>query len=255
MADFLANIQDAVKEKRMQKHICAEAIGTLLYVFLSEAAAVNSDSSGLLTNALGNGLALAVMIYSTAGDNGSGGKLNPAVSTGLIITGRMDRVQYVLEVAAQLVGAFAGSLLLRFSLPGTDLTHPFVAMGGISTGHPLSTFIWEFIATAFYIFVVYATVVDKQTRHPGLKVTLPAPFAPLAIGLAVTVGILACGPFTGGAMNPARIVAAAFVFWNFKNIWVYLLATLLGGIAGAIVYDNIFLEHQPPELEQNPEHV
>jgi hypothetical protein len=54
----------------------------------------------------------------------------------------MDRVQYVLEVAAQLVGAFAGSLLLRFSLPGTDLTHPFVAMGGISTGHPLSTFIW-----------------------------------------------------------------------------------------------------------------
>jgi glycerol uptake facilitator-like aquaporin len=165
-----ANIQDAVKEKRMQKHICAEAIGTLLYVFLSEAglrsccflifcarndclvnnvyclclqcrsekkivqsqdtpwglqfrfpAAVNSDSSGLLTNALGNGLALAVMIYSTAGaaeavmelklclhdfmyrvpiwlcvlnfvlsfegDNGSGGKLNPAVSTGLIITG------------------------------------------------------------------------------------------------------------------------------------------------------------------------
>ena len=58
-------------------------------------------------------------------------------------TGRMDKVQYVLEITAQIVGAFAGSLLLRFSLPGTDLTHPFVAMGGVSSGHPLSTFIWS----------------------------------------------------------------------------------------------------------------
>lgn len=58
----------------------------------------------------------------------------------------MDRVQYVLEIAAQILGAFAGSILLRFSLPGTDLTHPFVAMGGISTGHPLSTFIWYLLA-------------------------------------------------------------------------------------------------------------
>mmetsp|Transcript_61431 Transcript_61431/g.165012 ORF Transcript_61431/g.165012 Transcript_61431/m.165012 type:complete len:255 (-) Transcript_61431:124-888(-) len=254
MSEFLATLQDAVKEKRMQKHIAAEAIGTMLYIFLSEGAAVNSETSGLLTNALGNGLALAVLIYSTAGDNGSGGKLNPAVSTGLIITGRLDRVEYVFELAAQLIGAFFGSILLRMSLPGTDLTHPFVAMGGVSTGHPLSTFIWEFLATAFYVFVIFATVVDKQTRHPGLKVTLPAPFAPLAIGLTVTVGILACGPFTGGAMNPARVISAAFVFWNFKNIWVYLLATLMGGIAGAVVYDNLFLEHQPPEVAE-PERV
>lgn len=238
----------------MQKHIVAEAVGTMLYIYLAEAAAVNAENAGLLTNAMGNGLALAVLIYATAGDNGSGGKLNPAVSTGLIITGRLDRITYILEVASQLVGAFVGSILLRISLPGNDLTHPLVAMGGVSTGHPLSTFIWEFLVTAFVVFVIFATVVDKQTRHPGLKVTLPAPFAPLAIGLSVAVGVFACGPFTGGAMNPARIVSAAFVFWNFKNIWVYLLATFAGGIAGAVVYDNIFLEHQPPELDQ-PEHV
>ena len=58
------------------------------------------------------------------------------------LAGRLDRITYILEVASQLVGAFVGSILLRISLPGNDLTHPLVAMGGVSTGHPLSTFIW-----------------------------------------------------------------------------------------------------------------
>ena len=76
-------------------------------------------------------------------------------------------------------------------------------MGGVSSGHPLSTFIWEFIITAFVVYVVFATQVDKQTRH-DFKISLPAPFAPLAVGLAVAVGAFASVPYTGGAMNPLR---------------------------------------------------
>ena len=72
--------------------------------------------------------------------------------------------------------------------------------------------------------------------------TLPAPFAPLAIGLAVVVGAFAAGPFTGGAMNPARALGPAIAFWNFKNIWVYLLANFMGGMSGAVIYENLFLE-------------
>ena len=74
------------------------------------------------------------------------------------------------------------------------------------------------------------------------QVTLPAPFAPLAIGLAVVVGAFAAGPFTGGAMNPARALGPAIAFWNFKNIWVYILATFMGGMSGAVIYENLFLE-------------
>ncbi|EKX45083.1 hypothetical protein GUITHDRAFT_109129 [Guillardia theta CCMP2712] len=105
------------------------------------------------------------------------------------------------------------------------------------------------MTTAFLVFVVFATVVDKQSRHVDLKVTLPTPFAPLAIGLTCLVGALASGPFTGGAMNPARVLGPAIWFWNFRNIWVYLLATMIGGVSGAVIFDNLFLQHQPPESD------
>jgi aquaporin TIP len=240
---------DAWQDKKHQKKVAAEFIGTLLFTFLAGAAAVNAESSGLVTGALGGGLAFAVMVYATAGDNGSGGKLNPAITAGLLITGRCDRITAAWEMLAQFVGGLIGGILLKISIPHTDLTVPLLAMGGPSTNHPLSTFIWEYMATAFLVLTVFATVVDKQSRHAdsGVKVTLPAPFAPLAIGLAVVVGAFAAGPFTGGAMNPARALGPAIAFWNFKNIWVYILATFMGGMSGAVIYENLFLEMQPPE--------
>mmetsp|Transcript_11235 Transcript_11235/g.22241 ORF Transcript_11235/g.22241 Transcript_11235/m.22241 type:complete len:255 (+) Transcript_11235:43-807(+) len=246
MSGFLEPLQ----EKRMQKHCVAECLGTFLYIYMSEACAVNSDTQGMVTNALGNGFTLAVLIYCFSGENGSGAKLNPAVSTGLRLTGRLDNTTYLWEIISQTVGAILGAICLRITIPGVDVTHTFVAMGGVSSGHPLSTFIWEFLMTGFVVYVVFATQVDKQTRHGSdLKITLPAPFAPLAVGLAVACGAFASVPYTGGAMNPLRALAPALVFWNWKNIWVYVLATMLGGTAGAVVYENVFLEHQPPEDE------
>mmetsp|Transcript_34771 Transcript_34771/g.82435 ORF Transcript_34771/g.82435 Transcript_34771/m.82435 type:complete len:256 (+) Transcript_34771:39-806(+) len=247
MAEMVSGFTECLSEKKMQKHLYAELIGTTLLVFLIGAAAVNSEASGLLTGAVGSGLSLAVMIYATAGENGSGGKLNPAVTFGLFVTGRLDKVTAVWEMTAQFLGAFVGGILLKIAVPHTDLTVPLIAMGGPMTAHPLSTFIWEFITTGFLVFVVFATVVDKQTRHPNLKVTKFEPFAPLAIGLTVIVGSFAAGPFTGAAMNPARALGPALVFWNFKNIWVYLLAGFSGGASGALLYETCFLEHQAPE--------
>jgi len=244
----MASFMEPLQEKRMQKRCAAELIGTFLYIFLSESAAVNADTQGVVVNALGNGLTLAVLIWCFSGENGSGGKFNPAVSTGLLVCGRMDKTTYMWEVISQLTGSILGALALRVVIPGSDITHQFVAMGGVSSGHPLSTFIWEFIITAFVVYVVFATQVDKQTRH-DFKISLPAPFAPLAVGLAVAVGAFASVPYTGGAMNPLRALSPAVVFWNWKNIWVYVLATMFGGCAGAVVYENVFLEHQPPEDE------
>lgn len=165
---------NALQEKKHQKHVAAEFIGTLLFVFLAGASAVNAESSGLVTGALGGGLALAVMIYATAGDNGSGGKLNPAVTAGLLITGRLDKITGAWEMVAQFLGGLCGGILLKISLPHTDLTVPLLAMGGPSTNHPLSTFIWEYMSTAFLVFTVFATVVDKHGRHAesGLKVCM-----------------------------------------------------------------------------------
>jgi len=217
------------------------------------AAAVNGEAAGLLTGAIGGGLALAVMIYATVGDNCSKGRLNPAVSLGYLVTGRAEKNEVILEIIAQFLGGFVGGILLKMSLPHTDLTVPLLAMGGPSTAHPLSVFIWEFLATAFLVYTVFAVVEDKQSRpqpKDDQKCTLPGEFGPLVIGLVVVVCSLAAGPFSGAAMNPARALGPALVFWNFRNIWVYLFATFFGGVAGAVVYENAFLEHQPPGTEE-----
>jgi len=157
-------LQDTWAEK--QKHFIAEFIGTAGFTFLAAAAAVNAESAGLITGAIGGGLALAVMIYATVGDNCSKGRLNPAVSLGYLITGRETQNVVILEIISQFLGGLVGGILLKMSLPHTDLTVPLLAMGGPSTTHPLATFIWEFLATAFLVYTVFAVVEDRQAREP-----------------------------------------------------------------------------------------
>ena len=77
--------------------------------------------------ALGNGLCLAVLVYSTAGI--SGGHLNPAVSLGFWVNGRLGKMRFMLYVAAQLLGAIVGAVMLRICLPPSFLGHPFVTQG------------------------------------------------------------------------------------------------------------------------------
>jgi len=244
---FCRTLQDQVNDPQTQKHLWAEFIGTGLFTYLAGAAAVNGEAAGLLTGAMGSGLALAVMIYATCGI--SKGRLNPAVSLGYYVAGRETQNIVILEVAAQFLGGFAGGLMLKLSLPHTDLTVPLVAMGGPSYAHPLATFIWEFLSTAFLVYTVFAMCEDNKVAESELK----KEFGPLVIGLVVVVCAFAAGPFSGAAMNPARALGPSLAFWNFKNIWVYLFATFLGGVAGAVVYEATFLQDQPPTLEEGGE--
>ena len=78
--------------------------------------------------------------------------------------------------------------------------------------------------------------------------------APLTIGLAMTAGVFAEGPFTGSSMNPARTIGAAVAFLNFRHILIYLIATITGAICAGLCYDKIYLEDvQPAELEDRDE--
>lgn len=78
--------------------------------------------------------------------------------------------------------------------------------------------------------------------------------APLTIGLAVVAGIFAEGPFSGGSMNPARSFGAAFAFWKFSHVLIYIIATMCGGIAAGMCYDKLYLEDvQPAEIEDRDE--
>jgi len=228
------------------KSVFAEFLGTLLFQFLGGAAAANSSLSGddslggLVTAALGNGLAFAVCIYCTA--KVSGGHLNPAISSGFLssqaLKDKFDVRVYFGYVLAQIIGALLGAVFLWLALPAALLGHSnsFATLGDLSARHPMAVFLWEFIATFTLVFTVFGVVHSSSFASTG----------PLAIGLSLSAGIFAIGPYTGASLNPARTLAPAIVFGVWTHIWVYILATFGAGFAAGFLYKRVFV---PDEKE------
>jgi len=229
-------MSQSVLEGTELKTVLAEFCGVLLFQFLGGAAAANSslmaaDSlGGLVTAALGNGIALAVCMFFTA--DVSGAHLNPAITSARTFTGHVKGGfrEWAFYVIAQLAGAIVGAGLLWLVLPMSLLTsHSYTTLGSMSAVHPVKVFIWEFVATFTLVFVYYAVNSNEDF----------APTGPLAVGLALTAGVFAIGPYTGGSLNPARTIGPAVVFGVWSKWWVYLLATLGGGILAGVVYKEM----------------
>lgn len=218
------------------KAFVAEFIGTFTLVFIGIGAiAMATDgSAGLLAIALAHGLALAVMISATAAV--SGGHLNPAVSFGLWIAGKLPISSLIGYVIAQVLGALAATTLILVAIPeqvrAVSLGTPALA-DGVGIG---SAIILEAILTFFLVFTVYGTAVDRRAPKVG----------GLFIGLSVTMGILVAGPLTGGALNPARHLGPALVAGGefLGQAWLYWVGPLLGGALAALVYRRV-LEERP----------
>jgi|EP00802_Teleaulax_amphioxeia_P015739 aquaporin TIP len=226
--------------------VVAEFVGVFLFQFIGGGADANSISTGLATAAIGNGLAFVVLVYATAGI--SGGHLNPAISTAFVVTGRLGKQRYACYCVAQVLGAIFGALALKLALPPAMDETPFTTTGSLTFSHPFQVFFLEFVCTFTLVYCVFATAVDKSGAAKNA--------APLAIGLAIIVGVFAEGPFTGGSMNPARTLGPAFAFGQFKHVWVYLLSTMAGGACAGLTYDKLFLEEiQPADSEDRDDEV
>jgi len=219
--------------------VVAEFIGVFLFQFIGGGADANSVSTGLGTAAIGNGFAFAVLLYATAGI--SNGYLNPAISTALVVTGRLGKRRYMVFCLTHLLGAMFGAFMLKLALPPAMDEVPFTTTGSLSYDHPFQVFFLEFVCTFTLCWCVFATSVDKAGVAKNA--------APLAIGLAVMVGVFAQGPYTGGSMNPARTLGPAIAFGQFKHVWVYLVATFAGGACAGMAYDKLFLTDAPPDKE------
>jgi aquaporin Z len=163
------------------------------------------------------------------------------VTAGLWVTGKIQTVRAAIYVCAQLLGAALGAAALRLTFPETlwrnaNLGTP-VPAPGISGG---SAVVIEAILTFFLVFVVFGTAVDEH-----------GPFAKLAgwpIGFVLTMDILAAGPLTGAAMNPARAFGPALVSGTWTQWWVYWVGPITGGIIAAAVYWVVFLRDREPVL-------
>lgn len=213
----------------------AELTGTFALVFIGAGSvcidALLGGNLGLVGIALAHGLTLMVMIYTYG--HISGGHFNPAVTLALLATKHVDIFRAVGYVIAQLLGAALGAMLLRAVFHNFNFASsaPFLGACDLTAiGFRGGTLV-EAVLTFFLMSVIFATAVDAR----GFKGT-----APLAIGMAVSAGILLGGPLTGAALNPARAFGPSVVTGYWNNWFVYWVGPLAGSLTAAFLYEVLY---------------
>lgn len=205
----------------MNKYL-AEFIGTFALVFFGTGAMVIDTihpNIGVLGIAIAFGAVVMAMIYSF-GDT-SGAHINPAVTIGFAFAGRFEKKQVAPYIIAQILGAVAASYILKFLFPDQLLYGNTLPSDGW-----LQSFILEFILTFILMFVILK--VSSGSKETGTM-------AAIAIGGTVLIEALVFGPITGASMNPARSIAPALASVNFQDVWLYIVAPILGAIAAVLV--------------------
>jgi glycerol uptake facilitator protein len=242
----------------------AEAIGTMVLVLLGDGVVANvvlkgtkGENSGWIVITTGWGIAVAMAVYAVG--RISGAHLNPAVTVGLAATGSFPWADVPKYLAAQLLGAFLGALLVWLSyLPHWNVTTDAGAkLGTFATGpairNPIANLIAEIVGTAMLLFGILAIAGNTQTfTRPGdvdLSVVFSRGLQPLLVGILVLgVGLSLGGP-TGYAINPARDLGPRIAHavlpipgkghsdWGYA--WIPIVGPLIGGVLGAGLYSMV----------------
>lgn len=211
------------------KAYLAEAIGTFGLCFIGAGAIITNQMTGgavgLIGIALAHGIVLAVMVSALG--HVSGAHVNPAVTIGLLVGGKISSGKAVGYIISQLVGGIIAGLLLRAIYPVSVWAPVNLGTPGLGEGVSAGTGVLvEIILTFFLVTAVYGTAVDEKAPKIG----------GFGIGLVLVFDILMGGPLTGASMNPARTFgpAVASGFWDAH--WVYWVGPIAGGILAAIAY-------------------
>jgi aquaporin Z len=168
------------------------------------------------------------MIYAV-GDV-SGAHLNPAVSCGFFLAGRMRGRDAMGYVISQLIGACAASLLLCLLFPG------HATLGAtLPAGSALQSFVLETTLTALLMFVILSVAIGSKER--GLM-------AGIAIGGVVGLEAMFAGPISGASMNPARSLAPALISGRLAQVWIYVAAPVLGAAVAVPLWRAVYNEQQ-----------
>lgn len=220
----------------------AEAIGTFALIFIGVLAIAGAGLgrapervADLASIGLAHGLTIAVMVAALGAT--SGGHFNPAVTFGFVVTGRMSAVVGALYWSAQLLGAVAAGMMVAGLFGPTAVANgtPDLA-AGVGFGNGV---VVEAVTTFFLVLVVFGTAVDERA---------PKGVYPLAIGLTVALDIMAVGPITGAAMNPARTFGPVVASMHWSNHLVYWVGPLIGGAAAGLVMHFFLIAPAPTPL-------
>ncbi|QDZ00046.1 aquaporin Z [Nitratireductor mangrovi] len=226
----------------MSKRLAAEFLGTFWLVFAGcgsavLAAAFPEVGIGLLGVALAFGLTVLTMAYAVGGI--SGGHFNPAVSIGLLVAGRFAAKDLIPYVIAQVIGAIVAAIVLYVIVSGKA---DFVSVGGFaSNGYGeaspggyslLSALVIEVVMTFMFLIIILGATTDR----------VPAGFAPIAIGLALTLIHLVSIPVTNTSVNPARSTGVALFADGpaLAQLWLFWVAPIVGAALAGIVHRVLF---------------
>ena len=211
----------------MKKYI-AEAVGTMLLTLVACGIAVTSGVD-LVATSLAFGLVIVAAAYSIG--NVSGCHINPAVSIALFVAGKMTLKECLKYIAAQIVGAFVGSLLLGL------LLGKFSALG--ANGLVGDTSIWAALAVEVILtFIFTTTILGVTDKKENGHVT------GIVIGLTLVLVHLFGLPLTGTSVNPARSLAPAILQGGaaLSNVWIFIVAPIVGAVMAGLFYKCVLKE-------------
>ncbi len=222
------------------KKFIAEFIGTCVLVVFGcgTAMTVGCDSAkgcGYILTALAFGLVIVAMAYSVG--NISGCHINPAVSIGMLVSGRMSFKDFIGYVVSQFLGATAGAVILNAIFSYADITDKTGALGSnaLANDSVVASLIIEVILTFVFVFAILG--VTSKVENSSV--------AGVVIGLTLTlVHILGIG-LTGTSVNPARSFGPALIAGgdSLSCVWVFIVAPLVGGVLAALIYKLISLKN------------
>jgi MIP family channel proteins len=215
----------------------AEFIGAFALMLVGGGAIMSgADLTGI---ALAHGLVIAVM--ASAVGHISGGHFNPAVTFGFLITRRMKPALAAVYWVSQFAGAVVAALLLWWIFPGRVVDG--AKLGAPSLDPAIGTgagVVLEGILTFFLVWVIFASAADTRGTFKSI--------AGLAIGLTITLDVLAGGRLTGAAMNPARAFGPELVHNVWSDAWIWYVGPLAGAAVAALLYEFLYLRPPRPAV-------
>lgn len=226
----------------MNKKLAAEFFGTFWLVFGGCGSAVLAAGFpelgiGFVGVSLAFGLTVLTMAYAVG--HISGGHFNPAVTLGLWAGGRFPAKDIVSYIVAQVIGGIVAAAAL-YAIASGNMGFDAAASGFASNGYGehspdgyslLSAAFIEIILTCFFLLIIHGAT-DKNAA---------AGFAPIAIGLALTLIHLISIPVTNTSVNPARSTAVAIFQgdWALQQLWLFWLMPIIGGVLGGFIYRTL----------------
>lgn len=220
----------------MNKKLLAEMLGTMVLVLMGCGAAVFNGGAGsvaaVLTIAFAFGLSVVAMAYTIGGISGC--HINPAITLGVWLSGRMPGKEAISYMIAQVVGAVIGSAILYAVSSPMGITA--TGANGYGNGMMVPVFIAEAVFTFIFVLTVLGTTA-KENNAPK--------FAGLVIGLTLVLVHIVCIPISGTSVNPARSIAPALFAGGdaLTQLWLFIVAPFVGAAVAALVWKKVLEEH------------